>query len=289
MDILVREARPEDKDAVIEFTKNTWERGDYIPMVWDSWINDSHGILLIADYKGEPIGLLHIRFMPDNSAWLEGLRVHPEYRRKGVATILNSEAIKMCISKGIRVFRGAIFEWNVPSLKLATQKLGFRILESKWYVLRKEIEKETKSSLLKPKAINVNEFWNRIRGSSYFSKTSNLIFYGWAWFKGDLNSLNRLIERDNNVRFFEVGNYVLMVRIRKEPRYGLELNIFDNELGLRELIQYSSIIGLTELKYVKNERYLMIAVVEDSKIVHDLSGESQKYNLEKLFIFEGIF
>ena len=38
---IVRPARAVDKDAVLAFTQNTWEWGDYISYVWEQWLADS--------------------------------------------------------------------------------------------------------------------------------------------------------------------------------------------------------------------------------------------------------
>ncbi len=39
-------AKPSDKEKILDFCKNTFSWGDYIPEVWDFWIKE--GNLLVA-------------------------------------------------------------------------------------------------------------------------------------------------------------------------------------------------------------------------------------------------
>lgn len=283
---MVREARPEDKEPVLEFTKNTWERGDYIHFVWDRWLNDPHGLLLVADIGGDPIGLLHVRFMPDNSAWLEGLRVHPNYRRRGIATKLNIETIKICKEKGVNTFRGAIFEWNNPSIMLATRKLGFKLLEPMWVVERWKITNLYSYQKCDLKPLTVEEFLERIELSSIWAGAKGLIFYGWAWFKASKQSINRLLEWDEGVRLFSCDGGTFMARPRTEPRPTIEINAFSDSNKLPNVVGY--IVAERIFPQLnRDEFHLMISYPEGAEV--NLSGIGEKESSEKLYIFEGVF
>src|SRR5437879_1326543 len=86
--IEIRPARPEDRDAVLAFCTTTWEWGDYIEEVWDDWLNNSQGLLLVATADGQPVGVAHILMLSETEAWFEGMRVDPNYRRQGIAGAL---------------------------------------------------------------------------------------------------------------------------------------------------------------------------------------------------------
>ena len=47
-DLIIRPARSEDKAAVLAFTQNTFHWGDYIDWVWDDWIADPQGSMIVA-------------------------------------------------------------------------------------------------------------------------------------------------------------------------------------------------------------------------------------------------
>ena len=68
----IREARPEHKASVLEFSQHTWEWGDYIPQVWESWLGDSQGRLLVATINEQVVALAHVKLAEDEEGWLEG-------------------------------------------------------------------------------------------------------------------------------------------------------------------------------------------------------------------------
>ncbi|GAC1390352.1 MAG: hypothetical protein NVS4B11_04880 [Ktedonobacteraceae bacterium] len=96
----VRAAQPEDKEMVLAFCMNTWDWGDYIERVWDDWLVDPQGKLLVAVTDGRPTGVAHLRMLNATDAWLEGLRVDPNYRQQGIATALNMATLEEAIRRG---------------------------------------------------------------------------------------------------------------------------------------------------------------------------------------------
>jgi len=101
----VRKARPSDKAPLMSFIKDVWGGHDYIPHVWDYWIEDRSAKMFVIEAGGKPIALNRVRFLPDGSAWFEGARVHPDYRRMGLASMLGDNAMKVAVENGAPVFR----------------------------------------------------------------------------------------------------------------------------------------------------------------------------------------
>lgn len=163
---IIRVAKPGDKKAVLEFTKNTWDWGDYIADVWDRWVIDKNGELLVAELDDEPVGILHIQFLPDQSAWLEGLRVNPAFRRRGIALSLNKEALLRVKERGISVVRLVIAEWNKPSINLAV-KLGFKAI-SDWISV--EISRDNLKSYMGgcERLSDFDDLWECVGGSLFY-------------------------------------------------------------------------------------------------------------------------
>lgn len=120
----IREARPEDRDGVFRFCQNTWEWGDYIPQVWDRWLAEPRGKLLVAILAGQPVALDHVVMVSPEEAWLEGLRVDPAHRRAGLATLMARRCLKEAKSLGAMVARFATSSLNTPIHTLAAH-LGF--------------------------------------------------------------------------------------------------------------------------------------------------------------------
>jgi ribosomal protein S18 acetylase RimI-like enzyme len=101
----VREAKPSDKAPLMAFIKDVWGGHDYIPQVWDEWIRDRGAKMFVVEGRGRPVAMNRVRFLQDGSAWFEGVRVHPEYRRMGLATMLGDNAMKVAARRGAKVYR----------------------------------------------------------------------------------------------------------------------------------------------------------------------------------------
>ncbi len=114
-DIQVRPARPQDKEGILTFCHDTFEWGDYIADVWDDWLADHAGVMLIATSNQRPIGLVHVALLADNVAWMEGMRIHPDYRRRGIGSLLDRAAREYARAHDSRIARLATSIDNVAA------------------------------------------------------------------------------------------------------------------------------------------------------------------------------
>ncbi|MCL4488555.1 MAG: GNAT family N-acetyltransferase [Chloroflexi bacterium] len=139
--MLVRPARAEDKDAIVDFCQNTFEWGDYIPRVWDSWLADQKNKLLVGVVNGRPVGLLHVLFLETGQAWLEGMRVHPDFRRLGVGTAMDIDAREQAAKLGYHIARLVTSVDNLPAQRtLPTQGYHFLARFNNWKAPPAELE-----------------------------------------------------------------------------------------------------------------------------------------------------
>ncbi|SFR30659.1 GNAT family N-acetyltransferase [Halorubrum sodomense] len=150
-DVVVREARPADADAVAAFTRDTWgeRHDDYIPRVFPDWAGsddpdcgtfvatlppdavdisgldgrepgDTH---VAGDGAGaadaEPeavVGCIQAVSLSEWEAWGQGIRVDPAARGHGVGTALSAAALDWARDRGAAVCRNMVFSWNVMGL-----------------------------------------------------------------------------------------------------------------------------------------------------------------------------
>ena len=80
---------------------------DYISQIGPSYIND--GTVIVGEESGTITGFLKIEELIDNTSWLGGLRVHPDFRRKGIAMQLTREAVNMGKVRGHKATRILIY------------------------------------------------------------------------------------------------------------------------------------------------------------------------------------
>jgi GNAT superfamily N-acetyltransferase len=124
-DMIIRLAQPQDKAAVLAFCAHTWEWGDYIADMWDDWLADASGRLLVAILDNRPVGLLHLRMVGPDECWLQGMRVDPAMRKQGISTRLCTQAMRESRQMGATVARLAIHSDNAAAQRVIAS-LGFQ-------------------------------------------------------------------------------------------------------------------------------------------------------------------
>jgi GNAT superfamily N-acetyltransferase len=126
MDYHVRRARPEDKAAIAAFTENTFEWGDYVADAFDRWRDDPRGILLVAADSGDAaVAVARGTMLSPTELWLQGARVHPDWRRRGIASALDRTMEEWARDRGGLVSRLAIEDWNTQA-RAQVETLGMR-------------------------------------------------------------------------------------------------------------------------------------------------------------------
>ena len=123
----VRPARPDDREPVLVFCRETWGPGsrDYLEETWEPWLHSDAGRLVVADSGDQPIGVCFVRLVSKEEAYLQGMRVHPGHRRRRVATQLARYCLNYAAGQGRHLVRLATAEENLGA-KRAAEGLGFR-------------------------------------------------------------------------------------------------------------------------------------------------------------------
>ncbi len=140
MNPTIREATPEDKPFIEEIAKLTWGGGDYLARVFDEWVKDGH--FYVLELGGKVIGTAKLTLLPGKVGWLEGLRVHPDYRLRGYGRLLHSFMLdlgeKLAEEGKIGALEFATYFLNRESISLA-EKTGFRV-KAKFFVFSAKTE-----------------------------------------------------------------------------------------------------------------------------------------------------
>jgi GNAT superfamily N-acetyltransferase len=125
MDLVIRRARPSDKRDVLAAVRTIWGGQDRIPDVFDTWVTHRTGPFFVAESAGRVIGMGKLTFVSPTEAWLEGGRVAPRWRRRGIATALLAHRIAYAHERGSRVIRFSTGSDNTP-VHRAAKHFGFR-------------------------------------------------------------------------------------------------------------------------------------------------------------------
>jgi RimJ/RimL family protein N-acetyltransferase len=175
----MRDARPEDKRAVLEFTRRTWGRyGDFIPRVWDRWIRQRGGRLIIADLGGVPVGMAKISDFGEGEIWLEGLRVDPGFRGKGIARAINVEVVDSLRKIKPRAVRYCTGAGNRASRHIG-ETFGFEIAARFRYFWRKARQGTLRGEFARP--ADGGAICDFMRSSSFLKLSAGLVGEGWIF------------------------------------------------------------------------------------------------------------
>src|SRR5438105_4668636 len=124
MDLVIRRARRSDKRDVLAAVRTIWGGQDRIPDVFDRWVTHRTGPFFVAESGGRVVGMGKLTVVSPTEAWLEGGRVAPRWRRKGIATALIAHRVAYARDRGFRVLRFSTASDNTP-IHRAARHFGF--------------------------------------------------------------------------------------------------------------------------------------------------------------------
>jgi len=129
MTAIVRRLQSSDRDDVIEISSHIWEGHDYLPSVVDEWLHDSNSCFYGVEVDGHIVAVGRVRLVENGRiGWMEGLRVHPEYRGRGFANDLTRTIVREGEHLGVERLRYTTSDENKASVKLAKMAGFSRIL-----------------------------------------------------------------------------------------------------------------------------------------------------------------
>jgi GNAT superfamily N-acetyltransferase len=128
--LLIREAVAGDLDDLAAISKTTWDGDDYLESVSDKWILEDG--FFVGETEGRVVACGKISSMPGGVAWLEGLRVHRDFKGKGYGRALSDSILQIAVAKHnkgeFKVIEFSTYINNMESISMA-EKQGFQISE----------------------------------------------------------------------------------------------------------------------------------------------------------------
>lgn len=182
----VRPARREDLDHIVPWTSGTFDWGDYVPQRFETWLNDSRGVVLVVpDETDRPIALCHASMLSSYEGWLEAARVHPEHRRRGLGSALNHAGVSWLSERGARIVRLAV-ETENETARNQVEKLGYRPI-CVWQHADLPIERKRRCPpgyrLRQVSAMEIDAAWVFWAASDLALSGRELVPQGWQWRK----------------------------------------------------------------------------------------------------------
>ena len=132
----------QDKEVIIELCSGIWDGNYYIPYLLDKWLNISDPFLIVRDTQNGKICAIDHATIFNDVAYGEGLRVHVDYRGKGLAKLITKEMMSEIFKRGVSDYKALIFSQTLDSIYLS-EKAFFEQVNS-FYLLEKEVDKSRK-------------------------------------------------------------------------------------------------------------------------------------------------
>ncbi|MEA3511780.1 MAG: GNAT family N-acetyltransferase [Actinomycetota bacterium] len=128
--MFIRPALPSDREAIVEFTRDTFEWGDYIADEFDGWLARSDMLVVVAvDDEEQAVALAAARMLSPAEAWFHAARVHPDLRGRGIAAEVSVALRAWARDQGALVGRLLVEDWNEASIR-HVEKTGRRRVAS---------------------------------------------------------------------------------------------------------------------------------------------------------------
>jgi predicted PurR-regulated permease PerM/GNAT superfamily N-acetyltransferase len=179
--VLCRPATVTDRASVMELSSLIWEGHDYIPQVWDAWLEDEDGRLAVADHNGRAVGVGKLTHLTPEEWWLEGLRVHPDYQGRKIGAQLFGYLVDQWNAIGSGTLRLATSSERVQIHRLS-QRFGFRLVAELGLLTGPVSSRGPHhfSSIPPQEAEGVCAFTTQ---SLLVQNAAGLVNFGWQWSK----------------------------------------------------------------------------------------------------------
>ena len=174
-------------------TRHLWGGHDYLPEVWDDWLKQKNGRLIVPTVDGKTVGCAHASLQTNYVAWLEGVRVHEQYRGLGIAGRLNHSLVVWARRKRARVARLSTDSSNRASRE-HLEKIGFPVMQS-----FQRLE-SARGLRLKPAGVTASRgspktLWNWLRTRPSFAENHAMYSDGWTWYPLTLQTIRKLMSQ----------------------------------------------------------------------------------------------
>ena len=127
-DILIRKAEPADHDKIIAALQNWWGGRDLSAMLPRLFLNHFNDTSLVFEKEGEMIGFLIGFISPSlkKEAYVHFMGVHPDFRQKGIGTLLYERFIEICRRHDRSIIRACTSPVNRGSVEFH-KRIGFKL------------------------------------------------------------------------------------------------------------------------------------------------------------------
>ncbi|RPI80696.1 MAG: GNAT family N-acetyltransferase, partial [Chloroflexi bacterium] len=225
---------------VMELTKHIWEGNDYVPDVWENWLADPEGLLSVAVYDGRIVGLGKLSRISPEDWWLEGLRVHPDFEGRKVASHIHEYLLGVWERSFGSALRLATASFR-PAVHHLCERTGFTRVGDYTPFKADAIKVESGSLPFRPlQPGEASDALNFTLASESMPFYSGLINLYWKWAPPHSSHFEEMI-KENRIWWWRDGRGLLAAMIDEDEDMGgklLTMNVLACNLQDLEALLY---------------------------------------------------
>lgn len=199
---------------------------DFVPLYFDSFIDEKVGF---GFEEGRVLaGVVFASVALDGEAWLFGLRVDPDHRRKGIGRHLTEHALNE-VPRSCRLVRLGIFTDNRASMQLAN---SFGFTRRAQYFFREFRGVAPRVSAVRLERVGperLEEILVQLMNDRRLQMNNLLLPHFYEWFRLTQGNLKKLLE---NGWVWQAGDELAIVACSETPDPEIEIGFLSNPCGL---------------------------------------------------------
>ncbi|HDM22808.1 MAG TPA: N-acetyltransferase [Methanomicrobia archaeon] len=238
-------ATKENSPEIKEFLRRN-DPEDYILDVIDHWLEKDKVFIAVKDNK--VIGLSRLKYSLDGEAWLGGMRVDKDHRRKGIGTLLTEKCMKEAKAKKARLFTT---EDNTAAFN-HVRKMGFKI-KGYYTLMYSDIGEEKYCEIKK------GDVWERLKKSEILKKNNFLLPQAFTFYKISPDLIKE--------GYISEDGYAIVERVNWGEDF-FEITYFEGE---------KIIDGLKYLAFKNNHKKIWAFIPRDENLISILIKKGFKY------------
>ena len=174
--LLVRPMTMADRPEIMRISARIWEGHDYVPMFFERWT--SEGGFWIGVKGNRVVGYGKATELTPGELWLEGLRVDPDCRGRGLGKELSRQVVLRTLERRPVSLRLATADVNHESMHIIEKVMGFKLYVQYRFYLGKPKRPEPGPKLVNPTVAEALDF---LRGSEELNASRGLLQSTWRF------------------------------------------------------------------------------------------------------------
>jgi GNAT superfamily N-acetyltransferase len=231
-----RKLTHEDYDDVSDICKDIWDGTDYLPELFHEWVDDKGLFLGAYDTdSNKVIGTDKYSLLSDGTGWLEGLRVHKDYRGRGIGKDLALRLFMVALEDlGSKKIDKIAFSTHISSVESISlmKHLGFKLEQEYIFVQKAYADVDKALSLDDFAAESWAPAYKEFKELPYIKRRDNILPFAFC-FQKPTRELYRSLIKDNC--FISINGYKGLFKLKGEPHF----IVFDESFeGINTFMNY---------------------------------------------------